>query len=250
MRGLPGAYKLLWDFLYHDCDHAGIWIVDLDIAQMYLGRDMPIDSIQAIKLFNSGEVRIVELDEGKKWFIPSFIEFQYVKLSDKNNAHQSVITALNKYNLLDSDFKIIRLMSPSSGAMDKDKEEAMDKGKDKGQKKSFNTMPISSDFNGLPEEYILKSIQIVKLTSGIDITKGVALEFWDIFKLQELTGSAHYHNEGKVYSHFLNVIKKQKFTNGTADKKSVNGNRFSVGAEKLLEKGDNRYADIRGKQSD
>ena len=43
LRGLQGAYKLLWDFLYHDCNHAGIWIKDFEIAQIYIGNDMPIN---------------------------------------------------------------------------------------------------------------------------------------------------------------------------------------------------------------
>ncbi len=28
IRNLPAAYKLLWDYICLDCDHAGIWQVD------------------------------------------------------------------------------------------------------------------------------------------------------------------------------------------------------------------------------
>ena len=63
IRGLQGAYKLLWDYLYHDCDHAGIWIVDFDIAQVYLGADMPVNRADALKFFNKDEVRIIEIDK-------------------------------------------------------------------------------------------------------------------------------------------------------------------------------------------
>lgn len=122
IRSLPGAYKLLWDFLYHDCDHAGIWIVDFDIAQTYLGRDMPVDKEKALQLFNADEVRIIEIDGGKKWFIKSFIEFQYGKLSEKNKAHTYVISVLQKYNLIDDHFLIKPLASPLQGAKEKDKE--------------------------------------------------------------------------------------------------------------------------------
>lgn len=135
VRSLPGAYKLLWDFLYHDCDHAGIWIVDFDIAQVYLGPDMPVSRREALELFNQDEVRIVELDGGAKWFIPSFIEFQYGQLSEKNRAHFSVITMLKKYNLLTDDLQISfsnkPLTSPLQGGKDKDKEKEQDKEKDK-----------------------------------------------------------------------------------------------------------------------
>lgn len=118
IRGLQGAYKLLWDYLYHDCDHAGIWIVDFEIAQLYIGSDMPVNKSDALKYFNSDEKRIIEIDGGKKWFLPSFIEFQYGVLSENNRAHSSVISILKKYGL----YKNKPLTSPLQGAKDKDKE--------------------------------------------------------------------------------------------------------------------------------
>lgn len=133
MRGLPGPYKLFWDFLYHDCDHAGVWIVDFDIAQTYVGSDMQISKAEALTLFNSDEVRIVEVNGGKKWFIPGFIEFQYGQLSEKNRAHTSAIQTLKKYGLLNDDLSLNYfskpLTSPLQGGkdMDKDKEQEMDK---------------------------------------------------------------------------------------------------------------------------
>ena len=76
-RKLPGAYKLFWDFICHDCDHAGIWHVDIEIAQIYIGRDMEVDLGQALKLFNAGEKRVEVLNGGSKWFIRTFVDFQY-----------------------------------------------------------------------------------------------------------------------------------------------------------------------------
>ena len=127
IRGLQGAYKILWDYLYHDCDHAGIWIVDFEIAQLYIGNDMPVNKSDALKYFNTDEKRIIEIDNGHKWFIPSFIEFQYGELSEQNRAHNSVITILKKYNL---NKKIKPLTSPLQGGKDKDKDKDMDMVKD------------------------------------------------------------------------------------------------------------------------
>lgn len=121
IRGLQGAYKLFWDYLYHDCDHAGIWIVDFEIAQLYLGSDMQVNKSDALKYFNSDEKRIIEFDGGKKWFLPSFISFQYGELSEKNRAHLSVINILIKYNL----YKNKPVKSPLHGGKDKDKETDM-----------------------------------------------------------------------------------------------------------------------------
>ena len=133
IRGLQGAYKVLWDYLYHDCDHAGIWIVDFEIAQIYIGKDLPVNKSDAIKYFNSGEKRIIEINKGTKWFIPSFIEFQYGELNPENRAHKSVINILKKYNLY-SDNK--GLISSLQGAKDKDKDKDkdMDMDKDKESK--------------------------------------------------------------------------------------------------------------------
>ena len=126
IRSLPGAYKLLWDFILCECDHAGIWIVDFEIARIYLGSDMIIDKDEALRLFNADEKRIVEIDSGKKWFISSFIDFQYGKLNIENRAHNSVIHQLEKYNL-----KINKpLRSPLQGAKDKDKDKDKDMNKD------------------------------------------------------------------------------------------------------------------------
>jgi len=134
IRGLPGPYKLLWDYLYHDCDHAGIWIVDFDIAQIYIGNDMPVNKEDALKYFNSGEKRIVVLSDGAKWFLPSFIDFQYGELNSQNRAHNSVITILSKYNLFDSNKGLIR---PLQGAKVKDKDKDMVKVKAEPAYKKF-----------------------------------------------------------------------------------------------------------------
>ena len=116
LRGLPGAYKIFWDYLYHECDHAGIWIVDFEIAQIYVGMDMPIAKENALKFFNKDEERVIVLNGGSKWFIPSFIEFQYGELNVNNRVHNSVIQILNRYKLLNNK----GLISPIEGVKDKD----------------------------------------------------------------------------------------------------------------------------------
>jgi len=185
IRGLKGAYKLLWDYLYHDCDHAGIWIVDFDIAQIYIGFDMQVEKNEALKLFNNDECRIIEIDNGTKWFIPSFINFQYGELNEKNRAHNSVIQILNKNNLLKENKP---LTSPLKGAKDKDKDMVKDKDKDK--ESLFNDFwgkyhtttnqpktdrePALKYWNKLPVEEMQKAINNISLyyTSLPDSGKG------------------------------------------------------------------------------
>ena len=131
IRGLQGAYKLLWLYICDDCDHAGIWQVDIEVAAIRIGEK--IDSKEAIKSFDE---KIIIFDKGNKWFIPSFLEFQYPSgLNPDNRAHNSVIILLEKYNLRISKNK--PLISPLEGSMDMDMDMVKDMDKDmvKGEKK-------------------------------------------------------------------------------------------------------------------
>lgn len=123
IRSLKAPYKLLWFYICDDCDHAGIWQVDMDVAIIRIGEKVNI--ADAKKFFDE---KIIILDNGNKWFIPSFIDFQYPSgLNPTNKAHIGVINILKKYNLIDNEFK--PLTSPLQGAMDmdKDKDKEMDK---------------------------------------------------------------------------------------------------------------------------
>lgn len=115
MRGLPGPYKLLWDYLYLECDHAGVWHKDFEVAQLYIGKDMPVNEAKAIELFNAGQERIRVNKDGDKWFIMGFADFQYGKLNPMNRVHHAAILALQKFGV-----------TPSQGAtqapVDKDKD--------------------------------------------------------------------------------------------------------------------------------
>ena len=140
IRGLQGAYKLLWDYLYHDCDHAGIWIVDFEIAQIYLGSDMQVNKEDALKYFNEDEQRIIILNNGSKWFIPSFIDFQYGNLNPENRAHLSVINILKSHSLINDK----GLTTPLQGCKDKDKDmvKDMDNDMDKEKPKKQKAIPF------------------------------------------------------------------------------------------------------------
>ena len=46
IRNLPLEYKIFWLYILDDCDHAGIWHIDFEVAEIRLG----------IKL-SSGEIK-------------------------------------------------------------------------------------------------------------------------------------------------------------------------------------------------
>ena len=125
IRGLEAPYKLLWFYILDDCDHAGIWIVDLEIASIRCGHTF--NERDVLKIFN-GQVDVVR--KGELWFIRDFIDFQYGTLNPENRAHKSVLDRLKKY-------KIKPLISPLQGAKDKDKDTDIDKEKRKEQFESF-----------------------------------------------------------------------------------------------------------------
>lgn len=123
IRNLSAPYKLLWLYICDDCDHAGIWQVDIDVARIRIGED--INEQDAIKFFDD---KIIKIDNGNKWFIPSFIDFQYPSgLNPDNKAHGGIIKMLLKYKLIDDEFK--PLNSPLQGDKDMVKDKVMDKDK-------------------------------------------------------------------------------------------------------------------------
>lgn len=93
-KGLPVAYKVLWLYLLDDCDIAGIWICDFEVARLRTGED--ISEHRAIEIFGN---HIKVFDDGRRWLIRDFIEFQYGELSPKNRMHSAVIKLLQNSRL-------------------------------------------------------------------------------------------------------------------------------------------------------
>lgn len=126
LRGLQTPYKLLWLYICDDCNHAGIWEVDMDVACMRIGEQ--VNQEEALEQLGG---KAIPFDGGQKWFIPSFIEFQYPGgLNPKNLAHGGAIKILRKYGLINEELEVLNkpLINPSKGPKDKvmDKEEDMD----------------------------------------------------------------------------------------------------------------------------
>lgn len=148
LRGLDASCKLLWFYICDDCDHAGIWQVDMEVAEIRTGEKL--DQARAIEMLNG---KIIVFDDGKKWYIPSFIEFQYASgLNPSNKAHSSVLTILKRYHLP------CPLYAPSIGAKDTDMD--MDtvkakpgKGSGENPKKKLKDSDETTRQNELKAEY-------------------------------------------------------------------------------------------------
>lgn len=160
MRGLPAAYKLLWDYICLDCNNSGIWQVDFDVAQIRIGTDAPIEQSKALAVFNMGEERIRVLNGGSKWFIVPFVEFQYGELDHECRPHRPVIKELEHFGLIPYQKGIERV---SNTLEDKDKD--MDKDKDKGGM-GGNAVKVSAKFQKPTVEEV--KVYCLEQNNGID----------------------------------------------------------------------------------
>ena len=275
-KKLSVTHKLVWKYLLDECNHAGVWKIDLSELLEDLGVD-DFDFSEFLKSCNSDfdkktgkgiiRQRIMQFNEDFVW-ITGFMTFQYGGktqiISSKNNVLSSAINILKAHSLFDLGLKlkyftIENITTPSeplttpseplttpseplttpSEPLEGGKDKDIDKDKDKvsiktvmnntntsiAEVKKFNTKPLASDFNGLPENNILSAIQFLKITKQVDVDTGQVMGLWEIFKTQKLTGETYYQNKDKVYNYFLDWIKFQKFENG--NNKQHNGNSGS-----------------------
>jgi len=99
--------RLFWIYLCDNCDHSGIWQVNLLLVKTYFPGYEPNPAIFGDRL---------KILTPEKWLLTKFVEFQYGKLNPTNRAHQSVIAKLQKEGAYKGH------TSPFQGAKDKDKD--------------------------------------------------------------------------------------------------------------------------------
>lgn len=112
IRKLRPVDKCFLFYLWDTCSPAGIWTVDFETAEYYIGA-----KLARVNPFPA-DFPIVELEGGQKWLMPTFVAFQQPNgLSATNRAHLGIIRDLEKYGI---DWKGIGslkgLPSPMEGA--------------------------------------------------------------------------------------------------------------------------------------
>ena len=118
---LPPHAKWFWLYMLDNCDSTGVWMAAFALAEFHLGYSVSESQIQLWY----GD-KIIKIDDDK-FFIPSFVEFQYGELNPQNNAHKPVLKLIEKLGakkLLTSPLQAPAedLISPLEGAQDKDKD--------------------------------------------------------------------------------------------------------------------------------
>ena len=88
--------KLFWMFILDQCDNVGVWEVNMRIANILTGYEFKKENL----LTAFGE-KIHIFDDGKKWWIPSFIDFQHGVLDESSASKpiKSYISLLEKHTL-------------------------------------------------------------------------------------------------------------------------------------------------------
>lgn len=141
---LPIEMKMAWEFIWANCDNAGVWNPNTKLAEIQIGKKVDWKT-----MLSRCEGKIVKLENGR-WYLPEFVSFQCGVLSENCRPHAVVIGLLRNHGLMEKDS--LSIVYPySTGRVleqDKDKEKDQDKEKDKDQ----DTPPrISKDRGTLDE---------------------------------------------------------------------------------------------------
>lgn len=134
-RELGSRLRDLRQFILDDCNHAGIWEIDLDRAKYHIGQKVSLDDIR--KAFKN---ELTFFDHNTKLAIKPFVTFQYGVLRETNNTHRSVLNLLKP--LERSQGAGQPLPSPCPGDQDKDKDKDKDLDKD-FRKESVRENPLN-----------------------------------------------------------------------------------------------------------
>ena len=198
-RSLQAPYKLVWIYLLDECNHAGIWNVEFDVLKVRTG--FSFSEKELLETFNE---KITVFDNGEKWFIKDFIDFQYGVLNEKNKAHNSVLNILSKY-------KIKGLTSSLEGAKDKDKDKDkdMDKDKDKTDFEIFNLKSLclySAEEIGKHLKEDMYVLQV--LENDLKLSRDEIYKLIDRF-LKDQALNLH-RSFGEISKHLQNWSKKQE----------------------------------------
>jgi len=152
-RKLKNDHKVFWMYVLDQCDHAGIWEVDFELASYFC------NGIKESEIRKTFVKQYHEFDDGKRWFIKDFIEFQYRGLDESNRVHNSVINILKRHGLYKG------LIRPLYEAKDIYKDKAQDKVKEKDKEKGKNSKKnqlkkIESELNILQAEFDTVDVSI------------------------------------------------------------------------------------------
>lgn len=91
---MPIQYKLFWYFMLSNCDHAGLFKVN--VKPFCVLNSVELTPEEVLSYFNNGKDRIRVVNQSV-WLIEDFFVFQYgEKFNQNNRVHDSVGKAYSK----------------------------------------------------------------------------------------------------------------------------------------------------------
>lgn len=120
-RTLTPQMKCVWMYFCDRCDHAGIWDIDWDALEFFVGGKIDVGEI--LETFRDH----LTDDNDKRLIIRGFIEFQYGTLNPENRVHKSVLDRLEKIAPSKG------LKRAFKGPKDKDKDKDLERGSAEGE---------------------------------------------------------------------------------------------------------------------
>lgn len=121
---MPNEYKLFWYYMLSNCDHAGIYKVNLRSFCSLL--EVKVSPKEILDKFNTQKQRIRVIAE-YIWFIEDFFIFQYGHIFNINNPlHKGIKRQLDRYGI---ELTSIRgLLEVNLTTKDKEKDKEIKKG--------------------------------------------------------------------------------------------------------------------------
>ena len=92
-RKLSAGAKLAFLYIIDNCDNAGVWTADKELADFSIGMEIPW-----VKVLEAFGERVSVLPSGD-WLIVRFVEFQFGKLSKDCKPHLQVIRLIEKHRV-------------------------------------------------------------------------------------------------------------------------------------------------------
>jgi hypothetical protein len=230
--GFPARIKLLWKFITDDCDAAGVWEPNFQMASLFVG-----EKVTESDLKNFGD-RIEKLPNGRYW-LTSFIDFQYSGIvSEKSPAHKKIIQSLKKNSLYNRVVnRVCDRVSDTQQEEEEDKDKEEDKEKDKDEGGLGETKVL---YDGLCYD-AQKSVTDSKIWfDQICMTKNIpeehardALRKYHLWLVEK---DRYPMSRKQVFAGFEKWLMNEKqFSSNGTHKKSSSGGRGSAGRNIVLE---------------
>ena len=165
-RKLKPEHKCFWLYICTNCDNAGVWKVDYEMASFHIGT--PVNN-EVIELINNGKPRLKLFDSSSLLLIMGFIDFQVGKIvqNKHTNLQISSLNLIHKYvgnkGLTKDDFMLtgkLPVVYSNPTDISNSKGNSNGKGKSKSILNYKEGHLLNDEFKKVYEEYLTMRHQI------------------------------------------------------------------------------------------